>query len=262
MPTTFLVVANNVAGTLASSMDDSQTTVPLLDGTTFPAVFPYEVTIEGEIIRVNGKTVNTLTPVVRAQEGTAAAAHGSGAPVELLVTAKHVSDLDTAVNAAETDIVNHAAAADPHTAYQRESERAAANGYASLGADILVPQEQLGTGAQDGTKFLRDDGTWQTAPGGGSALTLTTVEVSLGSAARRAGRFTITGAGLTTGKPVLIQQADGPYTGKGSRADEAEMDVITVTGKVFDATTIECFWSAAYKGPVKGNFKFDYAVSA
>lgn len=55
----------------------------------------------------------------------------------------------------------HEAAADPHTGYQRESEKGIANGYASLGSDGLVPQEQLGVGTQDGTKFLRDDGTWQ-----------------------------------------------------------------------------------------------------
>jgi len=55
----------------------------------------------------------------------------------------------------------HAAEADPHTGYQRESEKGVASGYASLGADGLVPQEQLGTGTQDGTRFLRDDGTWQ-----------------------------------------------------------------------------------------------------
>jgi len=98
--------------------------------------------------------------------------------------------------------------------------------------------------------------------GAGGSLTLTTVEVDLGTAARRAGRFTIAGAGLTVGKPVLINQANGPYTGKGTLVDEAEMDVIAVTGKVLDATTIECFWNAGHKGPVKGNFKFDYAVSA
>lgn len=63
------------------------------------------------------------------------------------------------------DLAGHVAAADPHTGYQRETEKGAASGYASLGADTLVPQDQLGTGAQDGTKFLRDDGTWQAAGG-------------------------------------------------------------------------------------------------
>jgi len=59
-------------------------------------------------------------------------------------------------------VAGHAAAADPHTGYQKESEKGVASGYASLGADALVPQDQLGTGTQDGTRFLRDDGTWQT----------------------------------------------------------------------------------------------------
>lgn len=62
---------------------------------------------------------------------------------------------------------------DPHTQYQREVEKGVANGYASLGADGLVPQNQLGTGTQDGTRFLRDDGTWQVV----SAASLTVREV-------------------------------------------------------------------------------------
>lgn len=62
-------------------------------------------------------------------------------------------------------ISTHAGLSDPHTGYQKESEKGTANGYASLGSDSLVPQDQLGTGVQDGTKFLRDDGTWQTATG-------------------------------------------------------------------------------------------------
>ena len=61
---------------------------------------------------------------------------------------------------------------DEHTQYQLESQRAVANGYASLGADALVPQDQLGTGTQDGTKFLRDDGTWQTQSAGGIQPTI------------------------------------------------------------------------------------------
>jgi hypothetical protein len=66
-------------------------------------------------------------------------------------------------------VATHAGQTDPHPGYQKESERGVANGYASLGADGLVPQDQLGTGAQDGTRFLRDDGVWATPAGGAGA---------------------------------------------------------------------------------------------
>lgn len=106
------------------------------------------------------------------------------------------------------------------------------------------------------------NGTGVALVGEGAGLVLTTAEVNLVSApnARTSGRFTITSSGLTTGKPVLVRQANGPYTGKGTRADEAEMDQIDVSGKVINATTIECFWNSINR--VRGNFKFDYVVSA
>jgi hypothetical protein len=59
-------------------------------------------------------------------------------------------------------VTAHEAAGDPHTGYQRESEKGAASGYASLDAGTLVPFAQLGSGSADGTKFLRDDRTWIT----------------------------------------------------------------------------------------------------
>jgi hypothetical protein len=56
---------------------------------------------------------------------------------------------------------------DPHTQYQKESEKGVANGYASLGAGGRVPIAQLASGTPDGTKFIRDDGTLAVPPGGG-----------------------------------------------------------------------------------------------
>jgi hypothetical protein len=92
--------------------------------------------------------------------------------------------------------------------------------------------------------------------------TFTEIEVSLGSApvARRNGKFSITTSGLTSGKHVDIVQANGSYTGKGTRADEAEMDVISVTGKTTSTTNIDCYWESKYR--VRGNYKFAYLVSA
>ena len=42
-----------------------------------------------------------------------------------------------------TDITTHAGAADPHTGYQKESEKAAASGYCDLDASVLVPLARI-----------------------------------------------------------------------------------------------------------------------
>jgi len=71
-------------------------------------------------------------------------------------------------------IATHAGQADPHAVYQKESEKGAASGYASLDAGTLVPAAQMATGAPDGTKFMRDDRSWQVPPGGGAHPDLAT----------------------------------------------------------------------------------------
>jgi hypothetical protein len=110
------------------------------------------------------------------------------------------------------------------------------------------------------SKFLREDATW--ASPGASSFVMSTVECNLATipATRRSGHIQITGlSGLTAGKPVLVQQAQGPYTGKGTRADEADMDAILVNGQVLNATTIDLFWSS--RTQVHGKFKFNYVIS-
>ena len=88
-----------------------------------------------------------------------------------------------------------------------------------------------------------------------------TVEVNIGTKPKKNGRFIITSpCPVIVGKPVMISQANGPYTGKGARSDEAEMDHMSVSGKVTSASIIECFWSSPTK--VWKNFKFDYMVSS
>ena len=90
-------------------------------------------------------------------------------------------------------------------------------------------------------------------------LSLTEVEVDLGSTPLTSGSFQITGlSGLPVDEPVLIRQGLGPYTGKGTLADEFEMDTLNVAGKVASASAIQCYWTT--DSLVRGNFKFLYAV--
>lgn len=52
-------------------------------------------------------------------------------------------------------VASHAAAADPHTGYQKESEKAQANGYASLDGTGKVPAAQLPAAGSDPWTYLR-----------------------------------------------------------------------------------------------------------
>lgn len=131
----------------------------------------------------------------------------------------------------------------------------------SLGAVLTVTDEAYGVAWNGSTAAPTRNAVYdkiETITAG--AVTFTVVEVNISAVAKRSGRFTITGSGLTIGKPLMIQQASGPYTGKGTRTDEAEMDSLEVRGKVISGTVIECFWSAERKA--RGNYKFNYQISA
>jgi len=99
MGTDFLVPKNLAESTLASGIDDDDTslTVATGEGAKFPSTYPFHITIEDEILRCTNRSADVLT-VLRAQEGTAAAAHSSGKEVRLNITAKALSDLNEAVN--------------------------------------------------------------------------------------------------------------------------------------------------------------------
>jgi hypothetical protein len=99
-----------------------------------------------------------------------------------------------------------------------------------------------------------------TTTSGSGSYTVTGVQVNLGSTPRRAGKFIINGMGFVTNKPVTLCKAVGPYTGKGTLADEAEMDLITATGVVTSATQITVYWQAS--SPVRGFVKFNYTIGA
>jgi hypothetical protein len=80
------ILKNNAFTSLASSMDDSQTTAVVSDGSVFPSTGNFRVVCENEIMLCTGRSGNTLT-VVRGQEGTTAASHASSKIISHVLTA-------------------------------------------------------------------------------------------------------------------------------------------------------------------------------
>lgn len=78
--------------------------------------------------------------------------------------------------------------------------------------------------------------------GGGGGASATTVEQDLGSTPTWRGRFTITDAAIGAASKVLCWQAPGPYTGKGTRADEAEMQPVSVVAVDPAAGSAVVYW--------------------
>ena len=103
MATIFLVPKNNAASTLNGGINDSVTSLDVAsgEGALFPSSFPFNITLEDEILKCTNRVTDTLT-VVRGEEGTTPANHADGKAVELRITAKAISDLNTAVNAIES----------------------------------------------------------------------------------------------------------------------------------------------------------------
>jgi hypothetical protein len=80
------------------------------------------------------------------------------------------------------------------------------------------------------------------AAGGGGGGSATTVEVNLAATATWRGSFTITDAAITGTSKVLVWQAPGPYTGKGTRADEAEMQPVSIIAANPGAGSASVYW--------------------
>lgn len=85
----------------------------------------------------------------------------------------------------------------------------------------------------------------------------TVVEQDLGGA--RFGTFTITDSAIDASSTVLVVQAAGPYTGKGTLGDEFEMDQVQAVAEPGSGTaTVR--WVGT--GWLAGNVKFAYTVAS
>jgi len=102
MQSTFLKIENRAYSKLAAALTSGATslTVTSGDGGDFPDTYPFHLTIEDEIVSVTNRVVDTMT-IVRAQQGTTAAAHPNKSHVALNITKKHITDLNAAVHTIE-----------------------------------------------------------------------------------------------------------------------------------------------------------------
>lgn len=84
-------------------------------------------------------------------------------------------------------------------------------------------------------------------------------EIDFGIVAKKSGSFDITGlVDLFATRTIIVTQTAGPYTGKGTLADEAEMDQVTVTTYPLNTTTARCYWVGS--GMMAGKIKFNYQI--
>ena len=92
----FLNVKNRAKSTLVADITDIATSLNVAtgEGGKFPDS-NFHITIDDEILLCTSRSVDTFT-VERGKEGTTAAAHSSGAAVELRITAKIIQDLNIA----------------------------------------------------------------------------------------------------------------------------------------------------------------------
>lgn len=83
---------NNATSTLALAATSGATAITVASATSFPATGSFTILIDSEIMLVTGVVGNVFT-VARAQEGTSAAAHSSGATVQHILTAGFLNAL-------------------------------------------------------------------------------------------------------------------------------------------------------------------------
>lgn len=109
MSTSFLQVKDSATSTLNTTITSGGLTIVLAGGGG--ALFPttgnqFVISIDSEDILIDSRSTDTLTVNAsgRGYNSTTPAAHTAGATVSLFVIAKHVQDLDTAVNNLENGV--------------------------------------------------------------------------------------------------------------------------------------------------------------
>ena len=110
-----------------------------------------------------------------------------------------------------------------------------------------------------GDFFYMEDENGKMIKGGiqpSDPATFTTIEVNVSDKAIMGGEFTITTTGLTIGNYYEVIQVSGPYTDKGTLADEC-LDMVKCIGVAESTTSLKVYWNSL-SSPIIGNIKFKY----
>lgn len=111
------------------------------------------------------------------------------------------------------------------------------------------------TGTPNGTKFLRDDFTWQAASGG---ATWTEAEVDFGETPQYEASFTVTDATVAGTSKITVIPCGKAATGR--TADDWQWDGIVFAAN--PGTGSFTLYATAHPGPVVGKRKIQYQVAA
>lgn len=196
---------------------------------------------------ITGAEVTTGTPTYKVlAQGQLATSAGTiytvpAAPATALVKTVHLANATGSAVTGVALYVNGTAAANRISG----SFTIPANGWATVDADgwrIYDANGALKTSGDPGPTGP----TGPTGPQGpdGADGVATTVEVNLSATWVRSGKFTLTDAGIIPSSQIHMWQAPGPYTGKGTLADEpafAPIDVLTVVPATGTAVV---YWQA------------------
>lgn len=228
---TILSQVNDCETLLNASITNSATSLSLVDGSLFPSAGIAR--IENEYIKWDSKAdANTLSSLTRGAYGSTAASHSSAVDVKMTVMAGYHNVLTDAIIAIETKIGTGADTPASNEVFVATGTGTSGwaqitNSHISASAAISISKLSI-TGTPDGTKFLRDDGSWQAAGGGGGSGTVnsgaanalayypslgTTVDDATGlSYSASSPNFTVT-AQNSTHVPLMIQLAASQSAG-------------------------------------------------
>ena len=175
-------------------------------------------------------------------------------------------------------VAAHAAAADPHTGYQKESEKAAANGYASLDGSVKIPIAQIPTGSTGTTVAIGNDCRLSDSrPPNGSAggdltgtypnPTLTTTGVSAATYTNATvtvdakGRVTSASSGSASGGDIIVSNTPNSTTNINS-VTAVEVAAKTFTIAAGDVVEVEMWGTLLNNSSVARTYTPSAVLSA